>query len=70
MIDRGDSDMAIVARLLQDEQYDWHHRLDALVWHHERINGENVQLYLVNANGAQVDVFEQVVHYMKQYTEE
>lgn len=70
MMDRGDSDMAIIARLLQDEQYDWYHRLDALVWHHDRINGKNVQLYSVNANGNQADVLEMVLYYMKQHMEE
>lgn len=70
MLDRGDSDMAIIARLLQDEQYDWYHRLDALVWHHQNINGKNVQLHSVNANGNQVDVLEMVLYYMKQYMEE
>lgn len=69
MLDRGDSDMAIIARLLQDEQYDWYHKLDALVWHYEHINGKNVQLYAVNANTDQASVLEMVLYYMKQYTE-
>ena len=69
MLDRHDSDMQIVSRLLQDEQYDWYHRLDALVWHYERINGKNVELHSVNANGEQSNILELVLYYMKQHTE-
>lgn len=67
MINRGDGDTGIVSRLLQDEQYDWYHRLDALVWHHENINGKNVQLHSVNANGTSVNVLGMVLYYMRQY---
>ena len=70
MIDRHDSDMAIIARLLQDEKDDWHHRLDALVWHHANINGKNVNLHSVNANGDKADVLKMVLHYMQQHMEE
>lgn len=70
MIDRGDSDMRIVSRLLQDEKDDWYRKLDALVWHHENINGKNVHLHTVNANGNQTNVLEMVLYYMKQYMEE
>lgn len=69
MLDRGDSDMAIVARLLQDEQYDWHHKLNALVWHYDHISGKDIQLHSVNVNGDQTNVLEMVLYYMKQYTE-
>ncbi len=70
MLDRGDSDVNIVARLLQDEQYDWHHKLDALVWHHANINGKDVKLYSVSANIDKEDVLKMVLHYMTQHTEE
>lgn len=70
MLDRGDSDMNIVARLLQDEQYDWHHKLDALVWHYANINGKDVKLYSVSANVDKADVLKMVLHYMTQHTEE
>lgn len=70
MLDRHDGDMQIISRLLQDEQYDWFHRLDALVWHYERINNKDVQLHSVNANGDQSDVLELVLYYMKQYVED
>lgn len=70
MIDRGDSDMAIISRLLQDEKDDWYNKLDALVWHHANINGKDVKLHSVNANGCREDVLRMVLHYMNQYTEE
>lgn len=70
MIDRGDSDTKIVSRLLQDEKDDWGRKLDALVWHHENINGKNVHMHTINANGSLSDVFELVLYYMKQYMEE
>ena len=65
MLERHDSDMQIVSRLLQDEQYDWYHKLDALVWHYDRLNGKDVQLYSINANVEQHDVLEMVLYYIK-----
>lgn len=65
MLERHDSDMQIVSRLLQDEQYDWYHKLDALVWHYDRLNGKDIQIYSVNANTEQQDVLEMVLYYMK-----
>lgn len=70
MLDRGDSDMNIIARLLQDEKDDWYHKLDALVWHNANINGKDVKLHSVNANGGRADVLKMVLHYMRQYVEE
>ena len=69
MINRGDSDMQIVDRLLQDEQYDWHRKLEALVWHHQNIGNRDIQMHVVNANGNQADVLEMVLYYMNQYME-
>lgn len=34
MIDRGDCDTAIIARLLQDEKEDWRDQLSDLMWYH------------------------------------
>ena len=65
MLNRGDCDTQIVARLLQDEQYDWYHKLDALVWHHANINCKNVKLYSVNANEDQSKVLAMTLHYMR-----
>ena len=65
MLERHDSDMQIVSRLLQDEQYDWYHKLDALAWHYNRLSGKDVQLYSINANVEQQDVLEMVLYYIK-----
>jgi guanylate kinase len=65
MLDRGDSDMAIIARLLQDEKDDWFKQLDNLVWYYGRIIKKNVALYSVNANGSQDAVLEMVKYYME-----
>ena len=70
MLDRHDSDMQIVSRLLDDEEYDWSRKLDSLVWHYDRINGKDIQLHLINANGKLTDVLELVLYYMNQYTED
>ena len=67
MIDRGDSDESIVARLLQDEEYDWFRRLEHLVWHYTNIVHKNVELYSVNVNGNQKDALNMVLYYMKKY---
>ena len=45
MIDRGDSDMAIVARLLQDEKEDWRDQLDDLVWQYRAYYLRNISLF-------------------------
>jgi guanylate kinase len=68
MVDRGDSDMSIIARLLQDEKDDWFKQLDSLVWHYNHIIGKNVELYSINANGNPTDVLEMVLFYMNRYT--
>ena len=65
MIDRGDSDMAIISRLLQDEKDDWLKQLDRLAWHYDRIAGKNVDLYSIDANGSEASVLEIVKYYME-----
>lgn len=70
MIDRGDNNESIVARLLQDEEYDWFRRLEHLVWHYANIVHKNVELHSVNVNGNQTDALDMVLYYMKRYTEE
>lgn len=65
MIDRGDSDMAIVSRLLQDEEYDWFKRLDRLVWHYDHNLGRNIDMYTVNTNGDITDVLDMIRFYME-----
>lgn len=70
MLDRGDSDMAIISRLLQDEKDDWFKQLDHLVWRYCHIVGKNVDLHSINANGDQTDVLEMVLYYINQYKED
>lgn len=45
MIDRGDSDMAIITRLLQDEKNDWHDQLSDLVWHYRTNYNRRIMLF-------------------------
>lgn len=69
MVDRSDSDAAIISRLLEDEKEDWHNQLSSLVWHYNNIVGKYVDLHNVNANGNITDVMELVLYYMNQYME-
>ena len=64
MIDRHDSDMMIISRLLEDEKNDWFKKLDSLVWHYNNIIGKDVELYNVNANNDPNMVMELVLYYM------
>lgn len=64
MLDRGDGDMAIISRLLQDEKDDWLKQLDRLVWHYNHIVKKNVDLHSVDANGSKSSVLDMVQYYM------
>lgn len=64
MLDRNDSDMMIVSRLLEDEKTDWFKKLDSLVWHYNNIVGKNVQLYDINANSDPKCVMDLVLYYI------
>jgi thymidylate kinase len=70
MVNRGDSNMKIISRLLQDEEDDWFKQLDSLVWHYNNIVGKNVDLYSVNANNSQSSILEMVLYYMNRYMED
>jgi len=70
MIDRHDSDMQIISRLLEDEKEDWYKQLDSLVWHYLNIENKCVDLYKVNANGSLADVMEQVLYYINRHMED
>ena len=51
MINRGDADMTIVGRVLNDESYDWYDKLSVLIEYHQYFgDGKNVKLHIVNAN--------------------
>jgi guanylate kinase len=68
MIDRHDSDMMIISRLLEDEKEDWFKKLDSLVWHYNNIVGKNIDFYSINANNNISDVLELVLYYIKKHT--
>lgn len=70
MIDRGDSDVAIISRLLQDEENDWFKELDKLVWQYGRVMNRNVELHFVDANNNQTNVLDMVLYYINQYMED
>jgi len=67
MVERGDSDGMILARLLEDEKFDWFKRLDSLIWHYNNIVGKNIELYSINANSSQKAVTELVLYYMRKH---
>ena len=70
MIDRGDSDMVIISRLLQDEENDWIRQLDKLVSQSTHAMNRNIALYIVNANDNQTNILEMVLYYIQQYVED
>lgn len=70
MINRNDSDIAIISRLLQDEENDWFKQLDRLVWQYGHVMNRNVELHCANANNSQTDVLDLVLYYMNRYMED
>jgi guanylate kinase len=70
MVSRNDSDMAIIARLLQDEEDDWFRQLDRLVWQYGRAMNRSIELHCANANSNQNAVQELVLYYMNRYMED
>lgn len=70
MLDRHDSDMKIISRLLQDEKSDWYNQLDSLTWRYNNILNRDIELHTINANGNQTVVLELVLYYMKRYVED
>lgn len=70
MINRNDSDMAIISRLLQDEEDDWFKQLDKLVWQYGHVMNRTVELHCANANNDQSQVLDLVLYYMNRYMED
>lgn len=62
MIDRHDSDMAIVSRIYNDEASDWHEELDEVIWNYNKLhdNLKPVELYSINANNSLDNVLGQI----------
>lgn len=65
MIHRGDSDIAIISRLLQDEKNDWLKQLYLLVSQYSNEYNKNIQLCSLDANEQLKDVLEATLSYMK-----
>ena len=70
MVERGASDMEIVSRLYDDEEYDWEKKLNSLIWHYTKIDNRDIELNLVNANDSKEAVLELVLYYMERYMED
>lgn len=64
MIDRGDSDMAIISRLLQDEKEDWSDKLNDVVWHNRAYYNNLVYLFDMYADDDLASVVTRVKRYM------
>jgi hypothetical protein len=67
MVDRGDSDNAIIRRLLQDEEYDWQSKLESMAWKQVNLEKKCVEIFRVDANKNQTDVLELVLHYIRRF---
>lgn len=70
MLERGASDMEIVSRLYNDEEYDWEEKLSSLIWYYTKIDNKDVELNAVNANDSKEAVLDLVLYYMKRYMED
>ena len=70
MLERGDNDTQIIARLLQDEKDDWLGQLNKLVWKNSNVLGKNVCICEVNANQQQNKVLNDVLRHMRQHIDE
>lgn len=70
MVDRGDSDNAIIRRLLQDEEYDWQSKLESMAWKQINLEKKCVEAFRVDANKQQSDVLEHVLYYIRRFNGE
>jgi hypothetical protein len=66
MLNRHDSDTAIVSRLYNDEASDWENDLNKLVWHHKNNLNKDVEMYTINANENIYNVLMQVKKYIEE----
>ena len=69
MIDRHDSDMAIVSRIYNDEDSDWEQDLRKMIWHYNNNIGKNIIMYKIDANHHLENVMAQVLACMNNETE-
>lgn len=67
MLDRHDSDNAIVSRLLNDEQYDWFDRLNILVDYYQTFKKkDNIQLNIIDADQKLHAVVDKMYRYIEE----
>lgn len=64
MIDRGDSDMAIISRLLQDEKENWHDKLNDVILNHKSFWNNSLLLYDMYADDDLASVVTRAERYM------
>lgn len=64
MIDRGDSDSAIVRRLMQDEEYDWLEKIYEVVDKYDKISYDDI--LVVNAEMDTRNVLYEILKYIKE----
>lgn len=70
MIEREDSDMAIISRLHNDDTpNDWYSQLGKLVWHYKNLENKDIELYKVDANEDVGNVLEQVLYHINKNEE-
>ena len=69
MLERGDGDMMIISRLLQDEKDDWCKQLEYLINKYSMDCGRNVYLHKINANGDLQQVLDLVRYYIEKHVE-
>ena len=69
MLDRGDGDMMIVSRLLQDEKDDWFEQLVSLICKYA-VGGKNVYLHKIHADEDLQQVLDLVKYYIEIHEED
>lgn len=70
MLERGDSDTAIVGRLHNDEAFDWMRQLDHLVWYYSNIKNKDVDIHVINANESKTNVVALVGYYINMWEDD
>ena len=65
MMERGDSDSAIISRLYVDEEFDWLKRLKNLTFDLGKRCNKDVRLFVIDANKKQADVVDQIMWYLE-----
>ena len=67
MVDRHDSDMAIVSRLHNDEAFDWYNELHKIVWCYQHVDNKDVELFVIDANQDKEEVLKVVNEHINKY---